>query len=483
MSAAGDRVAAEPAEPAEPGAAGGSGASGTPGTPGPGTSGTGPRPGGADRRERVGWYFYDWANSAFPTTVVTVFLGPYLGSIADKAADAHGRVHPLGIPIASGSLFAYTVSLSVFLTVFVFPIVGAVADRSPRKKQLLAVCAYVGAAATVGLLFATGDRFLLGAVLLLVANVAYGAANVVYNSFLSQLAGPDDRDRVSSVGWAIGYIGGGLLLALNVVAVQAKGALGLSTGEVARYCIVSAGLWWAGFTTIPLLRLRNRPPLAGARRTGVLTDGFRQLGRTLRHLRAYPLTLSFLAAYLIYNDGVQTVINMAAVYADKQLHLSQSVRVETILMVQFVAFFGAWWLGRMALRWGARRVVAGSLVVWTGTVGLAYLLPDRRAVPFLALGVLIGIVLGGSQALSRSLFSQLIPPGQEAEYFGFYEVSSNGTAWLGPLLFGLAYQITNTYRVAIVSLLLFFVVGLVWLLLVPMRRAIVAAGNPVPRVV
>ncbi len=433
------------------------------------------------RRERVGWYFYDWANSAFPTTVTTVFLGPYLGSIADNAADAHGRVHPLGIPVAAGSLYAYAVSLSVLLTVFILPIVGAVADRSGRKKYLLGLFAYLGAAATVGLVFLTGTRYLLGTVLFLVANISFGAANVVYNSFLNDIAAPDDRDKVSSIGWAIGYVGGGLLLAVNVVAVLLKGSLGLSTGDVARYSIVSAGLWWAGFTTLPLVRLRNRPPVAGLHRGSVLSDGFRQLGHTLRGIRRYPLTLAFLAAYLIYNDGIQTVIALASVYADKQLGLSQSVQVETILLVQFVAFFGAWVCGRLATRFGAVKTILATLAVWTLALGIAYVLPAGRAVPFVALGALIGVVLGGSQALSRSLYSQVVPRSQEAEYFALYEVSDKGTSWLGPLLFGLAYQLTNTYRVAIVSLLVFFAVGFVALLAVPMRRAIVAAGNVPPR--
>jgi UMF1 family MFS transporter len=432
------------------------------------------------RKERVGWYFYDWANSAFPTTVVTVFLGPYLGSVADKAADSGGMVHPLGIPVAAGSLFAYTVSLSVLLTVFVLPVVGAVADRTHRKKQLLALFAYVGAGATVGLAFLTGTRYLLGATLFLIANIGFGAANVVYNSFLPQIAGPDDRDRVSSVGWSIGYIGGGLLLALNVVAVELGGDA--HKAEVARWSIVSAGLWWAAFTTIPLVRLRNRPAVAGEHRGSVLTDGFRQLGHTLAGLKAFPLTLFFLVAYLVYNDGIQTVISLASVYADKELKLPQAVQVETILLVQFLAFAGAWAMGRLALRYGAWKTVLASLVVWTMALGIAFVLPAGRPVPFILLGCLIGIVLGGSQALSRSLFSQLIPPGREAEYFGLYEISSDGTSWLGPLLFGLAYQVTHTYRVAIVSLLAFFVIGFVALLAVPVRRAIVAAGNTPPRV-
>lgn len=435
------------------------------------------------RRERVGWYFYDWANSAFTTTVVTVFLGPYLTSIAKNAADAHNRVHVLGVPIAPGSVFAYSVSLSVLLQVLILPVVGAIADRSSHKKQLLALFAYLGAGATIGLVFLTGSRYPLGVGLFLIANIAFGAGNVIYNSFLPQIAGPDERDKVSSIGWAVGYIGGGLLLALNVVAVLFSDSLGLSTGEIARYSIVSAGLWWAGFTTLPLSRLRNRPAVAGEATRSVLIDGFRQLRNTLRGMRAYPLTLFFLAAYLVYNDGVQTVITMSSTYAGEELKLSQTVQVETILMVQFLAFGGALLLGRLAARYGARRTVLGSLVVWTVTLAIAYVLPASRPVPFFLLGALIGIVLGGSQALSRSIFSQLIPVGMEGEYFGIYEIAANGTTWTGPLVFGLAYQITGSYRVAIISLLIFFVAGFLILAAVPMRRAIIAAGNEAPRLV
>jgi UMF1 family MFS transporter len=457
------------------------------GTPPPAPEATADQP-LTDRRERVGWYFYDFANSAFSTTVVTVFLGPYLTAIAKAAAGcgsggcADGWIHPLGIAIRPGALFPYTVSLSVLLTVFVLPVVGAIADRTEHKRRLLALFAYLGAGATVGLLFLVGDRYLLGALLFLVANVAFGGSVVVYNSFLPQIAGPDERDRVSSVGWAIGYIGGGLLLAVNVAAVLFKDALGLSTGEVARYSIVSAGLWWAGFTTLPLLRLRDRPATAGEARGSVLTDGFRQLGHTLASLKAYPLTLFFLIAYLVYNDGIQTVISLASVYGTEELRLSDDVLVPTILMVQFLAFFGAMGMGKVAQRVGAWKTVLGSLVLWTLVLGAAYVLPAGRAVPFIVLGGAIGIVLGGSQALSRSLFSQLIPPGREGEYFGLYEISDKGTSWLGPLLFGAAYDLTGSYRVAIISLLTFFVVGFVLLLAVPIRRAVLAAGNTPPHV-
>ncbi|MEU4238376.1 MFS transporter [Actinoplanes sp. NPDC026619] len=445
----------------------------------------------AGRRERTGWYFYDWANSAFSTTVLTVFLGPFLTSVTKIAAgcelgadDCTGRVHPLGISVAAGSFFPYVVSLSVFLTVFVLPVMGAVADRSPRKKVLLAVTAFTASAATMCFAFVTGDNYLLGGVLFLIANISGGASIVVYNSFLPQLAGPDDRDKVSSRGWALGYLGGGLLLAFNLVAVTILSIDGNDqrTLDIARWCIVSAGVWWAVFTLIPLAWLREHPGLSSTGQRGnVLIDGFRQLGGTIRNIRAYPLTLFFLLSYLIYNDGIQTVIALASQYGTEELDLEQSTLIITILLVQFLAFGGALLLGAMAAKVGARKTVLFSLALWLGVVVAAYWLPAGKPLPFMLLGVAIGLVLGGSQALSRSLYSQFIPAGREGEYYGFYEISDKGTSWLGPLLFGVVFQLSNSYRSGIISLVVFFLVGGVLLALVPMRRGIIAAGNTPPK--
>ena len=446
----------------------------------------------AGKRERRGWYLYDWASSAFSTTVITVFLGPFLTSVTERAAgcaidadECTGTVHPLGIPVAAGSYYAYLVSLSVLLTVFVLPVMGAIADRAPRKKPLLAGAAFTGATATVAMAFVTGDRYLLGGLLFIIANISFGAAIVVYYSFLPYLAGPDDRDRISSRGWAVGYLGGGVLLLLNLVAVMTLSEDGNAqrTLDLARWSIVSAGVWWAAFTLVPLLWLREHPGTAAAHPAGgnVLTDGFKQLGHTLKSMRAYPLTLAFLGAYLIYNDGIQTVIALAAQFGSEELGLEQSILILTILIVQFLAFGGALLLGALAGRIGARKTILIALALWLGVVVAAYWLPEGEPVPFMILGAGIGLVMGGSQALSRSLFSQLIPAGKEGEYYGFYEISDKGTSWLGPLFFGLIFQLTNSYRAGIVSLVVFFVAGGVLLAFVPIRRAIIAAGNTPPK--
>ncbi|MFJ6928416.1 MFS transporter [Streptomyces nigra] len=433
------------------------------------------------RREQRGWYFYDWACSVYSTSVLTVFLGPYLTSVAEAAADADGFVHPLGVPVRAGSFFAYSVSLSVVVAVLVMPLVGAAADRTGRKKPLLAAAAYTGAAATTAMFLLDGDRYLLGGLLLVVANAAQSVAMMLYNSYLPQIAPPEERDAVSSRGWAFGYAAGSLMLVVNLALYLGHETFGVSEGMALRICLASAGLWWGVFALVPLLRLRDRGPstekTGGQRGT---TTGFRQLAATLRDMRRHPLTLAFLLAYLVYNDGIQTVITQASVYGSKELGLSQSTLIGAVLLVQVLAVAGALTMGRLARVYGAKRTILGSLVAWTLTLAAGYFLPAGAPVWFFVLAAGIGLVLGGSQALSRSLFSHLVPPGKEAEYFSAYEISDRGMSWLGPLLFGLTYQLTGSYRDAIISLVAFFVIGFILLARVPVRRAISDAGNPVP---
>lgn len=429
------------------------------------------------RREQRGWYFYDWACSVYSTSVLTVFLGPYLTSVAGNAADAEGYVHPLGIPVRAGSFFPYAVSLSVIVAVVVMPLVGAAADRTGRKKPLLGAAAYTGAAATTAMFLVGGDRYLLGGALLIVANAAQSVAMMLYNSYLPQIAPPEERDAVSSRGWAFGYAAGSLVLVVDLVLYLAHDSFGVSESAAVRICLASAGLWWGGFTLIPLLRLRDRPAAA---REEVTAPGLRRLAATVRDMRRHPLTLSFLLAYLVYNDGIQTVISQASVYGSEELGLGQSTLIGAVLLVQVLAMAGALGMGRLARAYGAKRTILGSLVAWTLTLGAGYFLPAGAPVGFFLLAAAIGLVLGGSQALSRSLFSHLVPPGKEAEYFSAYEMSDRGMSWLGPLLFGVTYQLTGSYRDAIVSLVAFFVIGFLLLARVPVRRAIGDAGNPVP---
>jgi len=427
------------------------------------------------KREQVGWYFYDWANSAFASTVLTLFLGPYLTSIARAAAGADGFVHPFGLSIDPRAFWGYCVSLSVIGQVFVLPLVGALADYKRSKRQFLALFAYLGAFATMAMFFVQGERYLLGGGLFIFANVAFGAANVISNSFLSELSTPEERDSVSSRGWGFGYLGGGLLLVLNLAFFSNAEALGVTEAFAVRISLASAGLWWAGFTLIPLARLRNRgipqdlPP-----GENILSVGFNQFLHTVKDLRKYPQTMLFLIAYLIYNDAVQTVISLAGQFGSDELKMPMSKLTMAILMVQFVAFLGAMLFNFIASRLTTQKAILIALVIWALTLGYIFVAVKTHE-EFFIMSFIVGLVMGGSQALSRSLFSLMIPVGKEAEYFSVYEISDKGTSWLGPLVFALALQTTGTYRSAILSLVVFFVIGFILLSRVDVRQAASAA--------
>jgi UMF1 family MFS transporter len=434
-------------------------------------------------REQKAWYWYDWANSAYTTTIGTVMFGPYFIGLAENAAGSDDRLGVLGLQVAPGSLFFWLITASTILSAFVLPPLGALADRTANKKGMLAALAWSGAAFACLIFFATGDNWLLAAIGIVGGNILFGAAGVVNDSILPLISTEAERDRVSSRGWAWGYLGGGLLLAVNLAVFIMHDSLGLTEAMAARLSMLSAALWWAGFTFIPFLKLRNHQPIHVVPETGgVLRASFSQLGATLRDLRKYPMALKFLLAYLFFNDGIQTVIASSAVYGSEELDHSQTVLIATILLVQFVAFGGALLFGRLARVHGAKKVILGGLGLWMLIVTAALFLPEKQVALFLLLGVAIGIVLGGTQALARSYFSLLIPRGKEAEYFSFYHAMDRGTSWFGTATLAIMLQLTGSYRPAIFALILFFVLGGYFLMRVDTERGIREAGNELPPV-
>ena len=435
------------------------------------------------RREQRAWYMYDWANSAFSTTIAGVLFAPYLISVAREAA-VDNRIDVLGVAIAPGALPSFTITASTLISALVLPLLGAYADRVSRKKDLLAAFAWVGAASAALLFFVTGDNWQLGVASFMVANLCFGAAAVFNDAILCLIAEEDERDRVSSRGWAMGYAGGGLLLALNFLMVTFHDALGMDQGLAVRLSMLSAAVWWAGFTFIPFRGIRNRPPEQVEPVVGsVVQRSFGQLWRTLKGMRAYPVTLTFLLAYLFFNDGIQTVISSASIYGVEELGFETGTVLATYLVVQFVAVFGALAFGRAAGRFGAKAVILFGLVIWMGIVTAALFVPERQFLPFLLLAIAIGIVLGGTQALARSYFSLLIPRGKEAEYFSFYHAMDRGTSWFGTATFGVVLAVTDSYRPAIFALIAFFVIGGLLLTRVDTERGIREAGNDVPAVI
>jgi MFS transporter, UMF1 family len=439
-------------------------------------------------REIFGWKMYDWANSAFYTTVVSTLYGPYLTELTQRVVGENGVVVSFG-PIGSitaKSFFPTCVSVAVLLQIFLLPVLGAIADYSNLRKVLMAVFCYLAVVANCAMFFVAGTHYSLGGFLFIIAAIAFAASNVLYNSFLPEIATEDQRDRVSSRGFAYGYLGGGVLLALNLILMKNASRLGIDADLAVRLSILSAGVWWGGFAVVTFVRLKTR----AAKKTlplgkSYLRVGFSELRHSFRELTRLRYTLKYLLAYLFYNDGIQTVISMASVFMAQELFIArgletnQSFLLGIFLMVQFVAVVGALLFERLAHAIKTKSAIVISLLMWVGVVfyGYGFLQTTTQA---WAMGVVIALVLGGSQALSRSLFSLMIPRGREASFFSIYELSDRGTSWVGPLMFGAVVAITNSYRQALLSLIVFFVVGTVLLYFTDTNIAVKDAGNLLP---
>ncbi|MBA2378010.1 MAG: MFS transporter [Blastocatellia bacterium] len=440
------------------------------------------------RSEIFGWLTYDWANSVFYTTVVSVLAGPYITSLAQADVGRGGVVLSLGPigSITSDNLFTATLGVSVFLQIFILPLLGGIADYTNLKKKMMAAFCYTGVLASSLLFFIQGDSYLWGCAMLLVANMCFAAANVFYNAFLIDITTEDKRDKISSYGFAAGYLAGVIVLILNIALIQFAETLGISEGFAIRISLLAASLWWGLFAIVTFKLVRSRGAVksipAGQ---NIVKVGFVEVWKTLKELYGLKYTLMFLIAYLFYNDGIQTVILNSSVFLSQELFVSRGLETDqTFLLVIFLiaqtaALAGAVLFERIARVIGAKHTIVVSLFIWSAIVIYAYAFLQSTA-QAMGMAVFIGLVLGSAQALSRSLYSQMIPKDRESSFFGLYEISEKGTSWLGNLVFAVVVGITGSYRYAILGLIFSFVVGILILIFTDTRRAIHDAGNLTP---
>lgn len=424
-----------------------------------------------DPKVIFGWAMYDWANSAYITTLGAIVAAFFTGTIVPEDG-FHG--------MRGETLWAAVVSVGAFVLFLAMPVLGAVADFSNTKRRFLRVSAYIGAAFTMVVPFVPDGSVLLFLGLFLISYMGYVSANVFYDGFLPDISSDGTIDKVSSKGFALGYIGGGLyvLLALILILFSGDDSLtGLSISGAARIAIFGSGVWWFGFTIFSLRRFPEtgtvQPLPAGYRASaaGYARLGFARTIATARKLTGFPQLLLFVIAFMLYNDGTQTVINISGAYAEDTLGLSTETIIVAFLIVQFIAFFGALGFGVLAARWGAKQAILLSLVVWSVVAVGGYFLPEGEPVPFFALAVVIGFVLGGVQALSRSLYGSMIPEAASAEFFGFFSVFSKFSAIWGPLVFAIVSDVTGSGRPAILSIVAFFVLGMILLARVDVDEA------------
>lgn len=418
----------------------------------------------ATRRGRFGWYGYDCASSVFATSVTSIFFGPYITDVSENAADADGYIHPLGIPVLAGSFYPFVAALSVMLQAFLLPAAATLSERHDRGR-LLGVFAVGGSCAAISM-FAIGPTdYALGGVLYVVSVMALGASIMIANTYLPVLASPERQDRMSTEGSAAGFLACGLVLVLDLALYANHDAVGLTEAQAVRVILLITGLWWLVLSVMAIWMMRGygTPPAIEAESAsgGV----YRTLFLAVRRLWRLPGAGWFLVAFLLYNNGMQAVTSLVGTYAVEEIGISQDSLVIAILAVQFVAFAGALIAGRLAERHGGRTVLLGLVVAWILTVITGAVVPDGAFFAFLSLCVGAGLVVGGTYALSRSVFVRLVPEDQTAEFIGIFEMVNRCLAFLGTSSFGIVLQVSGSYRLAWLSILAFFVTGGVTLLL------------------
>ncbi len=422
---------------------------------------------GLGRPELRAWALYDWANSAFLTTIVAAVFPVYFNNVAAEGLDG------------ATAAFRFSIGTTVALAVsaLVAPVLGAIANHRPWKKRFLAAFMVIGVVSTVAMGAVGAGDWALAIALFMVANIAVSGSIAFYDSLLPHIAAPHELDRVSSSGFAVGYLGGGLLLLLNLAWILQPQLFGLPDAGVAtRLAFVSVGVWWFVFS-LPLLRRVPEPAIAGVGQPPIGVAVSRALGdlrETFTHLRRYRQAFLMLLAFLIYNDGIGTIIRMASLYG-AQLGIAQGHLIGALLLVQFVGVPFTFVFGWLASRIGAKRAIFIALAVYAGISVLGYFM--QTAVHFYALAVLVGTVQGGSQALSRSLFASMIPRERSSEFFGFFAVTERTAGILGPATFAIAIALTGSSRGAILSVIAFFIIGALVLSRVDVRAGQAAAGS------
>ncbi len=351
---------------------------------------------------------------------------------------------------------------------------------------MMAAFCYLGVIASCLVFFITGNSYLVGCLLLLMANMSFAAANVFYNAFLVDITTEDKRDKVSSYGFAAGYLAGVLVLVSNVILINFAPSIGLSTGMAVRLSMLFASLWWGAWAVVTFRLIRSREATKTAKpNTNLLKVGFIEVGKTLKDLYGLKYTMLFLMAYLLYNDGIQTVILTSSIFLSQELYVSRGLEVDNIFLLmifiiaQIAAFVGALIFERISRFIGPKRTIILSLFIWSGIVIYAYAFLQNKTQAII-MASFIGLVLGSAQALSRSLYSQMIPKDRESSFFGLYEISEKGTSWMGNLVFAIVVGITGSFRQAILAIIFFFIAGTIILLFTDVKKGIHEAGNLTP---
>ncbi|MBI4377584.1 MAG: MFS transporter [Nitrospinae bacterium] len=425
------------------------------------------------RLETVSWGMYDWANSAFATVILTALYSKYFAQIVARGKEG---VNILGINVPGAALWNFVVSIGMFVVAIISPFLGTIADFSAKRRIFQIIFCYLGVLFTSLLFFVGAGDWLTGSLFFIFALIGFSTSVVFNDSFLTDISTENNIGRISSLGWGLGYIGGGLLLFINLIMLQFPTLIGLPEGYFSvQDCFISVALWWFIFSLPTFIFVKEKSPGSRlAEGESYLSIGIKRLTQTFKTIQHYRELSKFLLAFLIYNDGIETAIVMASIFGAEVVNMETGELIIYFLMIQGIAFVGSIAFGQIADTIGKKVTIIISLIIWSLVSVWAYFIGiiwDIKTEYWL-IGVIAALVLGGSQAISRSMAGMLTPQGRSAEFFGFYAISGRFASIFGPLIYGLIIHVTKSIQKGILSVIIFFIAGMLILLSVNERRGI-----------
>jgi UMF1 family MFS transporter len=415
-----------------------------------------------------GWAMYDWANSVYNLVITSTIFPAYYESVTGDGNDAtvNDTVRIFGREFVNTSLYNYALAIAFLIVAFMSPILSSIADYKGNKKKFLFFFCTMGSVACSAMYFFDKTNLVYGLCCLIIACIGFWSSLVFYNSYLPEIAAPEDQDKVSAKGFAMGYIGSVILQVICFVFVMSPKTFGIDGGKAAQISFLLVGIWWWGFGQLALSRLPHGRPSEHKKNEGsILTNGYKELNIVWKQLSALPVLKRYLAAFFFYNMGVQTVMLAATLYGKSELNIPTTNLIIAILIIQLVAVPGAYLIAKLSEKIGNFRALMLTICIWIVLCIVGYTIPRNGINQFYILAVLVGFVMGGIQSLSRSTYAKLMPETKDTtSFFSFYDVTEKIAIVIGMFSFGYINELTGSQRNSVLALIIFFILGLIMLM-------------------
>ena len=420
----------------------------------------------ASKKVVNGWAMYDWANSVYNLVITSTIFPAYYEAVTGDGNENTliDKIKIGGYEFSNTALYNYILAIAFVIVAIMSPILSSIADARGNKKQFLRFFCTMGSLSCASLYFFDSDHIIGGLISVIIACVGFWSSLVFYNSYLPEIAAPEDRNRISAKGFMMGYIGSVLLQIICFVFVLKPELFGMTVGKASQISFLLVGVWWVSFGWLAISRLPESKGVKDAHSKNLITQGYKELHKVWIELKTQPLLKQFLFSFFFYNMGVQTVMLAATLYGKSELNIPTTNLIIAILIIQLVAIPGAHLMAKLASKWGNFNTLMVAIVIWIGGCIMGYYLPRNSVMPFYSLAIIVGFVMGGIQSVSRSTYSKLMPETQDTtSYFSFYDVTEKVAIVIGMFSFGFINEITGSQRNSVLALCIFFIIGFVLL--------------------